>query len=391
MGIISSLLDTDYYKFTMGQFVFKHYRGVPVKYQFINRSQDVSLTEEIDYEMLRFELDNVRKLKLTLSESRYLRGIDDAYGDIFGRDYIQFLRDLELPDYQLSYEDGQIHLSFSGPWEKCIYWETFAMSIINELYFDNCREIPKTSFSNLGKKIEFIQDHPEIKFADFGTRRRNSRYWHEYVISGLVNLNAPNFLGTSNVHFAMKYNLEPVGTMAHELFMGATAMDRDADKPYSQKNVMRGWWQQYGRRMSIALTDTYGSKSFFDNFDKNLTQRYKGLRHDSGDPFIFANQAINHYLKHSLNPNDYMIVFSDSLDTELMLALSRYCDGKIQCSFGWGTNLTNDCGRKPISIVVKMTECNNKPTVKLSDDPGKVSGPPEEIEKYQRIFQYATV
>lgn len=394
MGIITSLLDTDFYKFTMGQFVFKNYRNVPVKYQFINRSHHVKLADHIDINKLGEELDHVRTLGITLSEARYLRGIDGANKQIFGRDYIQFLRELELPEYQLEFKDGQIDLTFQGPWAKCIYWETFAMSIINELYFENIKyhkfKLFAPSIQNkyfrLGDKINFIQDHPEIKFADFGTRRRYSKDWHNTVMDWLENAKPPGFLGTSNVELAMKYNLEPVGTMAHELFMGAAALDSDEDKPFSQKNVLRGWWQEYGHGLSVALTDTYGSRSFFDNFDKNLTQRYKGLRQDSGDPFVFANHAINHYYRHGLNPKDYTITFSDSLDIDKMLALSRYCEGKIGCQFGWGTNLTNDCGVKPVSIVVKMVECNNKPTVKLSDDPGKESGPADEIAKYKGIF-----
>lgn len=390
MGIINSLLDTDFYKFTMGQYIFKHHRNTPVKYQFINRSKDVFLTEYIDIDDLRKELDHVRSLRLTLTESRYLRGIDGTTNSIFSRDYIQFLRELELPEYELDYKDGQIRLSFSGPWAKCIYWETFAMSIINQLYFHRLWPRPITypgqAYRNLGNKLEWIQNNPEVQFADFGTRRRFSYAWHNTVIGGLANLKSNSFLGTSNVHFAMKYNLEPVGTMAHELFMGAAALDSDSDKVFSQKNVLRGWWQEYGYGLSIALTDTYGSKSFFNNFDKSLAQRYKGLRQDSGDPFIFINRAIKHYESLGLNPNDYTIVFSDSLNPVQMQSLNNYCSGRIKCCFGWGTNLTNDCTIAPISIVVKMMECNGKPVVKLSDDPGKESGPPEEIQKYKGIF-----
>jgi len=403
--IIESLLDTDFYKLTMGQLVFRKYRDVKVKYEFINRT-DVRLGNFIPEPALRAELDHVKTLGITRSEYRFLRGIALHNESPLKNDYIQFLQTLRMTDYDLCYKDGNIHLSFSGPWSKTIYWETLALSIINQLYYRALRD-PLSKFSNesisahgtlkLADKVMFLKANPNIRFSDFGTRRRHSAFWHDYVVRSLhESLPEEQFVGTSNVMLAMRYDMDPIGTHAHELFMAMAAMadGRNAimsnpeDIKQSHNEVLREWYEMYGYQFSIALTDTYGSDFFFRDMTAKQARDWKGLRQDSGDPSAFADKAINFYKKHDIDPLEKIIVFSDGLDMDTMKALHDSFSSRIGVRFGWGTNLTNDLGIAPLSIVVKLTEANGKRTVKLSDNLAKATGSPEDIQRYKAIFGY---
>jgi nicotinate phosphoribosyltransferase len=400
MPIIESLLDLDFYKFTMGQLVFLKYRDVPVVYSLVNRTRKVRLAEFIDEGELREELDHVRSLRLNNSELHYLRGTNE-YGDrMFRESYLEFLRELSLPPYDLEEVDGSFRLQFDGEWSRAIYWETVALSIVNELYNRSLMK-PLSPFEKdlvfargkmrLAEKIRVLRGRPEISFVDFGTRRRFSREWQHYVDRTLAEEMPHQFLGTSSTESAMLHGLVPMGTSAHELTMVMSGIMHDSDDLIraSHNRVLKDWWELYGWGLSVAVTDTYGSEFFFRDVEPDQARAWKGLRHDSGDPFEFGEKAIRFYEELGIDPREKLLIFSDGLELPTILALSRRFHGRIKLSYGWGTNLTNDLGFDPISIVVKATEANGHRTVKLSDNLAKATGSREDIERFKRIFGHS--
>ncbi len=400
MPIIESLLDVDFYKFTMGQLVFKRFHDVPVKYAFKNRTEKVRIAELVDEEDLRGELDHVRHLRFNHSELHYLRGTNE-YGDrMFDESYLEFLRSLELPEYQLAKVDGSYRLEFPGAWPEAIYWETLALAIINELYYRALMErlsnferdlVFARGKLRLAEKIEALRGRPEIDFVDFGTRRRFSRDWQFYVDRTLAAELPGRFVGTSDTEAAMRFGLVPMGTSAHELFMVMAGLMHGSDEEIrrSHNRVLQDWWAEYDWGLSIALTDTFGTDFFFRDMTREQAQKWKGLRHDSGDPVEFGEKALAFYEGHGIDPREKMLIFSDGLELETILRLSEHFAGRVNLSFGWGTNLTNDMGFEPLSLVVKVVEADGHPTVKLSDNLAKATGRPEEIERFKKIFGHA--
>lgn len=403
--IIVSLLDTDFYKFTMGQLVFRSYQDTEVVFSLINRSK-VPLARFIRENDLRRELDNAKKLRFNNSELHYLRGTNE-YGDrMFGEDFLQFLRGIELPPYDLKRVGDDYQLEFCGPWQKAMYWEIPALAIVNELYYRAQLErmsrferdmVYATGATRLAEKIKVLRQCPEITLSDFGTRRRFSSKWQDYLI-GVLAEELPNQLrGTSNVLYAMKHGLLPMGTSAHELPMVIAAMafakadddTRDSEVLRDAQNeVLRGWYDLYGFGLSIALSDTFGSDFFFKTAPASIASDWKGTRQDSGDPYKYGERALEWYKQHEIQPKDKLVVFSDQLNVELMLGLHRRFQGHILHTFGIGTNLTNDLGLKPISIVVKISRANGRSTVKLSDNLAKAMGDPREVERYKKATGY---
>lgn len=397
MPIIKSLLDTDFYKFTMGHFVYCKHGDVPVKYALKNRTTKVRLAEIVREKDLRRELDHVRSLQFQDDELEYLENLrrktDSVY---FVSPYISFLRKLRMPPYHLETRDGQFVLEFEGPWSTTIYWETFALSIINELYYCalenvDIRDVIATGIDNLNRKIRLLSARPDIKFSDFGTRRRFIRIWQEFVIWKLKEELPDNLIGTSNVALAKRFGLKPIGTMAHELFMvyAGIYFGSDSHIRSSHYTLLWDWWLHHGEDLSIALTDTFGTDFFFREMSKPQAHNYRGLRHDSGDPIVFGEKAIKFYESHGIDPRQKVLVFSDGLEVETIIKLADYFKDRIQVSFGWGTNLTNDVGFGTLSLVVKVVEANGHGTVKLSDNLAKAMGSPEDIERFKRIFGYS--
>jgi nicotinate phosphoribosyltransferase len=243
------------------------------------------------------------------------------------------------------------------------------------------------------KKIKaltaFYLARNELTFCDFGTRRRFSREWQDYVVGVLVeDMPKGQFLGTSNTYLAQKYNLLPMGTSAHEMFMVMAGIMHDSDHEIraSHNQVLREWWTRYGMGLSIALTDTYGTDFFFRDMSEEQARNWKGLRQDSGDPIAFGHSALAFYKNRKIDPKEKILIFSDGLEVPRMMHIAEHFFGKIKTSFGWGTNLTNDLGMLPLSLVIKVVEANGNGTVKISDNPAKATGKPEDIERFKRIF-----
>ncbi len=398
--IIPSLLDIDSYKFTMGQLVYQKYPSVPVRYGLRNRTKTVNLAEVIPIEALREQLDHARTLRFTKSELDYLDGTKEYQRSMFTRGYIEFFDDYQLPSYELSVVDGDFQLEFTGPWSSQIYWETIALAIINELYYRYLTsKMNQSEFDCLitnglhllEAKIKKLKDFPEIKFMEFGTRRRFAFWWQERVIEILAQRLPPTqFLGTSNTYLAKKFGIEAMGTSAHELFMVLACLRGETDAGIfdSTNLVLDDWWELYGQGLSIALPDTFGSDYFFRNWSPEKAQQWKGTRQDSGDPFEYADKVITFYHQLGIDSRKKMLIFSDGLDVDLMIELWKRFHDLIQVGFGWGTNLTNDLGLKPLSLVIKVLEAAGRPAVKLSDNIAKALGEPAEVERYKQIFGY---
>ena len=397
--IIRSFLDLDHYKLTMGQFAFRRYADIPVAYAFKNRTKSVKLAGIIDEKDLRRELDNIRTVRITEEETEYLRGLKNNGGRLFGEDYLNFLKNLQFPNYSLENENGEFALKFPGPWATAIYWETLALSVINELYNsalmknmtpEEVRRVYETGRKRLDEKIALLEKNPDILFIEFGTRRRFSREWQEYIVKTLKDRIPKQIVGTSNVYLAMKNGLDPKGTMAHETFMimsGITHKNDDEIRA-SHNKVLAEWWEDYGYDLSVALTDTYGSDFFFSDMTDEQARKWKGARQDSGDPHAFGRKEIKFYDNKGIDPKRKLFLPSDGLEIKSIVDIQNEFRGKILTAYGWGTSLTNDLRLKALSLVVKATESNGHGTVKLSDNPEKAIGKPEDILRFMKIFNY---
>ncbi|OGG43799.1 MAG: nicotinate phosphoribosyltransferase [Candidatus Handelsmanbacteria bacterium RIFCSPLOWO2_12_FULL_64_10] len=399
MPIVESLLDTDFYKFTMGQVAYLRYPDVTARYAFKNRTQKARLAEVVDEAALRRELDHARTLRFTEEELRYLRGVRVAGGPVFREAYVAFLKGLRLPEYHLERIGGAYRLEFPGRWCEAIHWETIALSIVHELYCRGLVEQRRLSEreavleegrARLGAKVLALRERPEVRFADFGGRRRFSRAWQMEVLRRFAEGLPGQLLGTSNVEMAFRLGLTPIGTMGHEVFMALSGIAGDSEEAVraSHNRTLREWWEECGPGLSIALTDTYGTDFFFQDMRPEQAAQWQGLRHDSGDPVAFGERAVAFYQGHGIDAGEKLLVFSDGLDVGAMLRIAGHFEGRIRVGFGWGTNLTNDLGLGPLSIVVKMAEANGRRTVKLSDNLAKAVGEPEDIERFKRIFGY---
>lgn len=385
--IIKSLLDTDLYKFTMQQTVYHQFPNAEeVELHFKCRTSAVNLVAHM--KRIEAEIDHLCTLKLKEDELAYL-----ASQRYMKADYINFLSLFQLQRKYITVvalSDTEIDVVIKGPWLYVILFEVFVLSIINEVYFEFSwsDSTMKEGQSRLMKKIEFVKSKgaSDFKFSDFGTRRRYSFAWQDFVVKTLKEELPMNFTGTSNVYLAKKYGLTPIGTMAHEYLQACQALGprlRD-----SQKFALEKWVQEYRGDLGIALTDVVGIDAFLEDFDLYFCKLFDGVRHDSGDPFVWAGKVIDHYKKMKIDPKTKSLVFSDGLDFEKSFELFEAFKDQAKMFFGIGTNLTNDLGLKPINIVLKMTSCNGSPVAKISDSAGKTMCDNEEYLAYlKQVFK----
>ena len=399
---VVSLLEADFYKYPMGNFVSLLYPNTPVVFGLTNRTKGVRLAEEIPETLLREHLDHIRTLRFGNTALHFLRGTNEYGRRMFEEPYLEHLRQLRLPDYELKVVDGQFDLKFPGNWDTVIYWETLALAVINELYYRTLLSrmtrieqdgVFAEGVKRLEEKIKILRKYPGIKFSNFGQRRRFSRAVEEYVTEILASELPNQFVGCSNTFLAQKYDLMPMGTNAHELPMGISALMGQTDEGLirAQGVMIAQWLEMYGEALSIILPDTYGRSSCFRAMTPEQIHFCKGFRHDSDDPFVFGNDVIALYKSVGMTDTDIqdkLIVFSDGLELPLIIKLYEYFAPKIKVSFGWGTNLTNDLGLKALSMVIKLIMAGGRPTVKLSDNLGKHTGPESEINRYKRVHLY---
>ena len=398
MPIINSILDSDLYKFSMQFAIMKTFPNAEVEYTFTNRNS-TPFPDGFDYE-LRKEIDLMRNLALTQEEKSFLQ---EKCGHYLDRPYLDFLYGYRYDPSEVGVvlKDGDLNIKIRGFWYRTVLWEVPLMALISELFFKMTGQKPterrERQQNNIEKGKSFHVN--SMLLSEFGTRRRYSYQIQDEVVADLKSCyGSKDFLkGTSNVHLAMKHGLNPHGTHAHEwfMFMGA-------QYGFKMSNYMslKHWSDVFHGELGIALTDTLTTDIFFRSFDTKFAKLFDGVRHDSADPFEFADKAIKNYLELGIDPSTKTIVFSDSLNTDLCIQIHKYCTDiyskeKIKHSFGVGTHLTNDVGVKPLNMVIKLTAAKVLgewiPTVKLSDNPGKHSGDKKTIELCKEILNIKEV
>jgi nicotinate phosphoribosyltransferase len=436
--VTRSLLDTDFYKLLMLQFIWKHFPKTHVSFSLHNRSTAVRLADLFAVQEIAQQIEHVRKLRFRKSELVWLAG-NTFYGrrGIFEPAFLEWLeRDFRLSDYQLSVQDGQFHLSFDGLWSETTMWELYALSIIDELKtraslkrlsefgLDILYARAKTK---LWSKIESLRGVPGLSVADFGTRRRHSFLWQEYVVSAMSSNLGRGFIGTSNAFLAHKHDLEAIGTNAHEIPMVVAALaPDDGSLKESQYRVLDLWQSTYEGALRIMLPDSFGTTQFLEGAP-NWVADWTGQRIDSKNPYVAGDEYIEWLKARGRDPKEKLIIASDALDVADILGLHAYFGGKLQSgttsedfrsaadflddrkwspsrrirfSAGWGTLLTNDfrgcdpsggIGFDPISLICKVSTVEGQPAVKLSDNYAKALGPPAEIDRYRRVFGTAGI
>ena len=379
--IITSLLDTDLYKFTMMQAVLHQFPGAQVEYKFKCRNPGVQLAPYV--QEIRDEVRALCQLQFQEAELAYLRSLRFVKSD-----FVDFLSLFRLNEKYITItplDNGEIDISIKGPWLHVIPFEIPVLAIVNEVYFRNTQPVPAfmEGRRRLDEKIALLRGEglEGLKIADYGTRRRFSRAWHEEVLRVLcaklgTGAQRPEpghgpgqFAGTSNVLYAMRLGITPLGTMAHEFLQACQALGprlRD-----SQIFGLEAWAKEYRGDLGIALSDVYGMEAFLRDFDLYFCKLFDGARHDSGDPFVWGERMLEHYRKNRVDPLNKTLIFSDALTIPRTIELYQRFHGRCQLAFGIGTNLTNDLGYEPLQVVIKMTRCNGQPVAKLSDTPGK--------------------
>ncbi len=402
--IVRSLIDTDFYKLLMCQSVFRNHPDTVVQFSLINRTKTIRLAELVDEGELREQLDHIRSLRLTRGESTWLRG-NTFYGkrQMFTPAFMEWFENLQLPPYHLEKRDGQYELTFEGTWPEVMLWEIPALAVIMEL---RSRAVLKDmgrfelqvlyarAMTKLWEKVDKLKPIQDLRVADFGTRRRHSYLWQDWCVQAMMEGLGKNFTGTSNCRIAMMREIEAIGTNAHELPMVYAALaDTETALRQSPYDVLADWQEEHDGNLRIILPDTYGTHGFLDGAPDWLAG-WTGIRVDSGDPATGAETAINWWKSRGEDPRNKLVIFSDGLDVDKISALHQQFAGRVRVSFGWGTMLTNDFkglvdddALAPFSLVCKAISANGRPTVKLSDNPGKAMGPEAEIARYKRIFE----
>jgi nicotinate phosphoribosyltransferase len=393
----------------MQQMIWKQHRNRQVTFQIYNRSTEVRLADIIDERELTDQLDHARALRLAKNELIWLAG-NSFYGakQIFEPDFMEWLADFRLPEYELTRKNGQYELRFAGPWAQTTMWEIPALAIINELRaraatramsrfdLDLLYARAKGKLWSKVERLRTLAAEGPLKISDFGTRRRHGFLWQRWCVEALQEGLGDNFIGTSNVKHAMDTGLEAIGTNAHELPMVYAALANDDEAmrqaPYE---VLRDWSKMYGGNLLIVLPDCFGSTTFLERAPDWVAD-WKGARPDSKEPLAAARELIAWWRQRGRDPRDKLLVLSDAMDIDSIEVAVRALRGRVNVSIGWGTNLTNDfngCASgggdgelRAISIVCKVAEAEGRPTVKLSDNPNKEIGPPEEIARYRRVF-----
>jgi len=434
--ITRSLLDTDFYKLLMLQFIWKHFPRTRAVFTLINRSSSVRMADIVDAEELRQQLEAARKLRFHKSELVWLAG-NTFYGrrGIFEPAFLEWLEHgFKLSDYEFSVEDGQLSLRFEGLWSQTSMWEIYALSEIGELKTRAAlKQLTELELdilyarakTRLWEKMARLRGVPDLSISDFGTRRRHSFLWHEYVVNAMHNTLGDSFAGTSNAYLAYKHDLEAIGTNGHELPMVMAALaSSEEELRTAQYRLLELWQQSYQGELLILLPDTFGTTQFL-NGAPGWVANWTGQRIDSKDAFVAGDEYIAWLERRGCDPRQKRLIASDALDVEQILGLHAYfagtlragttpddfrsacdfedarrwtADRRIRFSAGWGTLLTNDfrnCnprggdGFNPVSLVCKLTEVDGRPAVKLSDNYSKALGEPKEAERYRRVFGMA--
>jgi len=394
--IINSLLETDLYKFSMGQAIFHQFPTYETTWSFKCRNTDVFFTPEM-VEEIKEQIKAYCSLRFHEDELEYLAGIE-----WFKKSYTDYLR-LWQPRYEeftiTTDADCGLSIETEGTWVNTSMYEIPTLAIVNEVYFrmkydynellDSFRERLEAKYDRVFRNELYLST-----FSEFGLRRRLSAEAQEMAVEKFSHLNdtkhsASTFVGTSNVYLAKKFNLTPVGTMAHEWIMCTGQGDHRHNPAYSNYYALRAWVDEYGVLNGTALTDAITTDCFLRDFDKTYSTLFSGVRHDSGDPIEWGEKMIAHYERLKIDPTQKTLLFSDSLDFDKADAIYRHFRGKARVAFGIGTFIANDTKVAPLNIVMKTTKCNGQDVAKISDTPGKGMCKNEAYVKYlQRTINW---
>lgn len=377
--IINSLLDTDFYKLTMMQLVYHKHPFIQVEYAFKWRNWDKiknTLNIETFIEKLNIEIDHFCMLTFSTNELDFLYSTNK-----FKLDFLDFLRTFKLNrnDINIYNENNELKIRIKGSWLNTILFEVPVLSIISELYTNNSSMISENWIDEANIRIietfkylnKNISSHNTFHFSDFCTRRRSCYKWHETLLR-FINMSPDRnkyFIGTSNIYFAWKLNLQLVGTMAHEFLQAFQALTNNPID--GQKIALQEWQDEYRGELGIALSDVLGFDMFLKDFDRYFAMLYDGCRHDSGNPVEWGKKLIQHYKNLRIDPKTKIAVFSDGLDFKTAMRLYYIFKYRINTIFCIGTQFGNDCGFIAPQIVIKMVKCNELPVAKISDDEGK--------------------
>ena len=379
--IINSLLETDLYKFSMGQAIYHQFSDYKTTWTFKCRDKDVRFTDEMVDE-IRNQIKAYCELQFTEEELAYLDSIRWIKGS-----YVDFLR-LWKPryeDFEITQDaDCGLSIETGGTWLNTSMYEIPTLAIVSEVYFRmnyNYDELMEQFKIKLSEKIEALKLGNENGgydiglFSEFGLRRRLSAQSHEYLVKTLIEnnilFNNSNCIGTSNVYLAMKYGVTPVGTMAHEWIMCVGQGNHKHNPAYSNWYALDAWVKEYGVLNGTALTDAITTDCFLMDFQLTYATLFSGVRHDSGDPFEWGDKMIYHYEDLGVDPKTKTLLFSDSLNFKKASALKSYFEDRIKVAFGIGTYLSNNTDVAPLNIVMKTTMCNGQDVAKISDVLGK--------------------
>jgi nicotinate phosphoribosyltransferase len=387
--VITSLLDTDLYKFTMWQALLHRHPQTQAEYRFVCRNTPAFPLAALKAEV-ECELDALCALSLKVEELEWLRGLRFIKSDFI--DFLRLFR-FQRAFIEVSTEGDTLHIVARGPQVHVMGFEIPVLAIVNELYFRrlDTPDVRAEGQRRLSAKIATLQAfakeaegfrHPFDLF-DFGLRRRFSGAWQREVVRQLRDALPQHFKGSSNVMLARELGLVPIGTMAHEYLQTFQALGTVRLRDH-QKAALEDWVQEYRGDLGIALTDVVGMDAFLADFDLYFAKLFDGLRHDSGDPVVWGEKALAHYAKLRIDAHTKRLVFSDGLSVDKAIALYRHFADRVQLGFGIGTHLSNDLGLTPLNIVMKLTHANGQPVAKLSDSPGKTMCDDETFLAYLR-------
>ena len=374
---IESLLETDLYKFSMGQAIYHQFSDYKTTWSFKCRNEDVVFTPEM-VEEIKDQIQAYCSLRFTEDELAYLENIKWIKGS-----YVDFLRLWEprYEDFTITTEgDKGLTIETKGTWLNTSMYEIPTLAIVNEVYFRMAYDynmLHESFKERLEAKIQtLISGENRIgNFSEFGVRRRLSSEAQDLAVRRLAEENSKfvdsNCVGTSNVYLAKKYNLIPVGTMAHEWIMCVGQGNHKHNPAYSNWFALDAWVKEYGVLNGTALTDTITTDCFLRDFQLTYATLFSGVRHDSGCPYEWGDKMIAHYKSLGIDPTTKTLLFSDSLNFEKATKIKDYFAGKVKVAFGIGTYISNDTCVDPLNIVMKTTLCNGMDVAKISDVKGK--------------------
>ena len=383
---IKSILDTDLYKFTTSYAYMKLFPEAEGTFEFVDR--DNTEYNENFIENLSLELAFLQSLKLSNYESNFVKNNIRFIPNFYWEWLSSFRFNFSKIKFNLD-ENKHLHITVTDKLYKVTLYETPILAIVSAMRNKMLGYVADTNIilDRLDEKIK-ISNQNQLYFSEFGMRRRFN-YNVQNLVCKHLKEHSLYCTGTSNVYMAMLHNMKPMGTHPHEWFMFHGSI-----YGYKQANylALENWVNVYDGDLGIALSDTYTTDVFLKNFSRKHAKLFDGVRHDSGDPYLFVNKVINRYKELGIDPTTKTIIFSNALDFPTYLEISNYCKTRIRCSAGIGTNLTNDCGFKPSNIVMKLVKCRIsdrdswKGTVKLSDDLGKHLGEFMDVELCKNEF-----